>query len=470
MSKTFVIGIFALVLVATAGITAFVLSRPTVYPATLAEDVLCDLENTAHMVIPEQQHMYNGGVPGQFPSLHITAPLHPFEQERNFWHSGTLSLSNHADAFEDTSIRIRGRGNSTWQATEEKRPLRLRFETPQSLLGSSYIARDWVLIANHFDLTLMRTHLAFYLGSLMSGLDWTPSSRLINLYINGEYMGVYQLTDERDIGEGRMQLVSNPNPAISEFLFELDGAAPGSGTEGVDFFFAEGQPYDIRYPRNDNLSAQHVEYMRIFVEEIATVLRSRNFEEIAVVMDIDSFIDFYLVQEFFKNIDVGMSSVFMQVRGQGENRRLYWGPLWDFDRSAGNMYYWYEYTHFHAAVRNNFMGYLITTPEIFDMVAARWVQISDTYIRQMMARAEFYVHHYSYEFYRNFERFPVWDTSPLWMTRMIPQHLHEITSWSGQMDFLQEWFTGRIWWMNQIFVEQGELKDWWIDHLNNRGE
>ena len=413
-------------------------------------------------------HIYAHVVKGQFPSLHITSSYHPFEVERDFWHNGTLSLTNHTDAFESVDIRIRGRGNSTWLFGEEKRPLRLRFEAPQSFLGSEYVARDWVLIANHFDLTLMRTYLAFYFASLLDGLDWTATAHFVHLYINGEYVGVYQVSDERDIQPGRMQLIFDEAPFVSEYLFELDNSAVNGGTEGVDFFFVDGAPYDIRYPRNDRLSPEHVEYMRNFVKDVTQVLRSGDFEAIAAVMDIPSFVDFYLVQELFKNIDVGFNSVFMQVRGQEENRRLYWGPVWDFDRSAGNMYYWYTYEHFHAAVRNHFMRYLMTVPEIFDLVAERWAEIADNQVLQMILRIEYYVYNYQSEFERNFERFPVWeDPFPQWMTQMLPSHLHKIDSWYGQAAHLLEWFEGRIWWMNQIFVEQGELKEWWMNYLEN---
>ena len=414
----------------------------------------------------DSQNISSPAVLGKFPSLHLTSSYDPFAVERSFWHSGTLSLANHADAFENVDIRIRGRGNSTWHFGEEKRPLRLRFETPQSFLGSDYIARDWVLISNHFDLTLMRTYLAFYLASLLNGLDWTSSAQFVHLYINGEYVGVYQVSDERDIQPGRMQLIFDENPAVSEYLFELDHSAINNRTEGVEFFFADGRPYDIRYPRNDRLSIGHVEYMQDFVENIAEVLRSRDFAAISAVMDIPSFVDFYLVQELFKNTDVGYNSVFMQVRGQGEDRRLYWGPVWDFDRSAGNMYYWHDYHHLHAAVRNHFMRYLMTTPEIFALVAERWEEISENQVKQMIAHIEYLAYTYEAEFARNFEAFPVWEAPlPSWMTKMLPTHLHEIDSWSGQIEFLLEWFEGRIWWMNQMFIYDKDLREWWLDYL-----
>jgi len=408
-----------------------------------------------------------GSSVGSFPALHIMSYYNPFDVERDFWHNGTLSLTNHADAFDNVDIRIRGRGNSTWHFGEDKRPLRLRFEEPQTLLDAGHIARDWVLIANHFDLTLIRTHMAFYLASLLDGMDWTPFSQLVHLYINGEYVGLYQIADERDIGPGRMQLFFNEDPAISEYLFELDNNSLNTGVEGVTFFIADGAPYDIRYPRGSRLSTGHLEYLQEFILNVNEVVRTRDFEAISKIMDFPSMIDFYLVQELFKNIDVGFNSVFMQVRGQGENRRMHWGPVWDFDRSAGNMYYWHDYHHLHAAIRNYHFHYLLSVPEIFELAAQRWTEISVNQVPQMLAYINYLVKNYESEFNRNFERHPVpsLDRLPYWMANMLPPHLHEITTWRGQIEFLQEWFTGRIWWMNQFFIEDEYLREWWQNYL-----
>ena len=399
--------------------------------------------------------------PYDLPTLHITSSYHPFEVERNFWHSGTMALTNHEAAFHPVDIRIRGRGNSTWIFGEEKRPLRIRFEEPQSMFGSDYTARDWVMIANLFDLTLMRTYLAFYLADNLGTFDFNPMTQLAHVYINGEYMGIYQFTDERDIQPGRMELYFNQNPALSEYLFEMDASALRTGNLDIDFFIAEGRPYDIRFPRNNALSPDHVAYVRDYVYGITEIIRSGDFNAISQAIDLESFIDFYLVQELFKNIDIGMNSVFMQIRGA--DRRLYFGPVWDFDRSAGNMYYWYTYQHLHAGYRNHFFAYLITVPEVFEMIATRWEAIRDNEVYAMLVQAQYYLDHHQDDFDRNFHRFNVWETSPDWMHSLLPPHLHEITTWAGQMEHMLYWFDGRIWWLNQFFLEDEDLRQLWLD-------
>jgi len=400
-----------------------------------------------------------------FPSISLTAAYDPFTMHRNTWHSGHMTLVGHDHEFENADVRIRGRGNSSWIFGAEKRPLRIRFNEPTYFFGP-VPAYDWVLIANHFDLTLMRTYLAFYLAGLLDGMDWTASANFAHLYINGAYVGLFQISDERDIIPGRIQLVSDPDPQLSEFLFELDNSAVNSGEEGVTYFVVNEMPYDIRYPRGAALSTYHVAYLQNWVEEMTVLLQRGNFDEISQAVDLDSFVDFYIVQEFFKNIDVGFNSVFMQARGVGNARRLYFGPVWDFDRSVGNMLFWGSYEHLHAAVRNQFMRYLLQVPEVFDMVAERWAEIVDDPIVQMLARIDELLE-YEQDFERNFYAFPVWENRPDWMDRFIPIHLQEIDTWRGQVEYMQEWFAGRVWWMSELFIGRGELAEWWIRHLGD---
>ncbi|MCL2603761.1 MAG: CotH kinase family protein [Defluviitaleaceae bacterium] len=105
--------------------------------------------------------------PRHFRSLHLTTYQCPFDIERTLWHDAYLTLEG---AFEEEGVRLRGRGNTTWWLGEDKRPLRLRFNEPVFLLGSDYAARDWILLSNHFDYSLLRNYGALTLSRLL-GLD-----------------------------------------------------------------------------------------------------------------------------------------------------------------------------------------------------------------------------------------------------------------------------------------------------------
>ncbi|MCL1787612.1 MAG: CotH kinase family protein, partial [Defluviitaleaceae bacterium] len=206
---------------------------------------------TVYTTTPPPTHV---DIENNFPSLFLTAPLHPFEQTRTQRQNGSLTLVSDTAAFNFTNenISVRGRGNTTWNYGGEKLPLRIRFDAPRTFLDSDYAHREWILLANHFDRSLLRNHGAFYLSGLLGGMPWTPFSRFVHLYINGEYYGVYELTEERDIAPGRVDIAFDQDPAVSEYFFELNGHMVGwravEFEEGVDYFMVLDRAYQLRWP------------------------------------------------------------------------------------------------------------------------------------------------------------------------------------------------------------------------------
>jgi len=400
----------------------------------------------------------------EFPSLHITSDLHPFQAERAHWHPGHLTLTGATDelVFENESVWLRGRGNSTWVLGEDKRPLRIRFDVPRTLL-SEYVHRDWVLVSNHFDMSLLRNYAAMYLGSLMEGMYHTPMVQNVHLYINGEYVGLYLLTDERDVGLGRSRLAAHDDPAISEYYFELDGHVVGwrahERTIWEDYFIADGRAYSVRYPGNRVMTMAHMEYLHDFVTRAGEAFASYDFDRISALVDIDSLVDFYIVQELFKNIDVAEFSVFMQIRGQGENRRLHFGPVWDFDRSAGNTRYWYEHEYIFAGWYNIWFRNALETPELADIIINRWKEVASNQIEQMLDRLWYFAQHYSHEFNRNFEVHNIQESRPYWLYDMVPDVLRDVPAWDAQAEYLIDWLVKRVDWLNWYFAYFHE-HDW----------
>jgi len=414
--------------------------------------------HVAQTAIDEEVYHYR-----DFPSLFLTVPEHPFAQERSHRQNGSLTLINSEFAFEDVNISVRGRGNTTWNNGANKRPLRIRFDEPRTFLDSDYAHREWILLANHFDRSLLRNHGAFYLANLLKGMDWSPFSRFVHLYINDEYYGVYELTEERDIAPGRVNIIFDPEPTISEYFLELNGHVRGwradEFEEGVHYFMVLGRSYELRWPGIHMRSEAHLDYVHNFIQNVSDAIRTHNWEEITGLIDFPSFIDFYIVQELFKNSDIGRFSVFMQIRGQDENRRLYMGPVWDFDQSSGNNARVENPLGSFVERRHYWYNYLMQIPLFRYKVVERWNEVKDSYVAQAIQHIRYMGETYQYAFQRNFDRHPdimgdvfEWNWVRSYATAAID-------NFPGQVEFLVDFLTIRAQWMDDFLHDRLPLAE-----------
>ena len=381
------------------------------------------------------------------PSIHISIAPHerggPNSLDRHIWRPTTVSLRGTgtyaALAFEGVSAEARGRGNSSW--TWRKRPLRIRFNTARPMFGSSYAARDWTLIANAIDHSMMRTYAAYFLGSLLSGIDFSPTGHFLHLYMDGEYRGVYMLSDQIHVHPGRVQLTSNLDPTLSEYFLEWCARVPN---EGGPYFTVSGIHFGIEYPGSGilNQNLGHRQFVENFIAQVYAALVRGDFDEISEIIDIGSFIDFYLVQELFKNQDVGFSSVFLQVRRTDTGHKLFAGPLWDFDRSSGilNIANDPSPQGVWAATRNRFLRYLMNTDRFKEQVGVRWNEIRSNEVVAMTTRLIYLAQKYQVCFERNFERWP--DKNVTSAVNIIDLPFME------QVEFLVDWLQQRKVWLD----------------------
>lgn len=227
----------------------------------------------------------------------------------------------------EADLEIKGRGNSTWGY--EKKPYRLKFSKKISLLGESE-DKSWVLLANYLDKSFLRNRLAFYLGSI-SNLDYTPSTHFVELMLNGRYNGTYELTEKIKVSENRV------NVGKDGFLVEIDALA--SKEPDAVYFTTEhiDQPVNIKEPEVV-VDDENYTYIKDFVCKAEKALYSDNFTDPEngwqKYLDMDSFVEWYLINEISRNNDAWRwSSTFLHLKRGG---KLMMGPIWDFDRSFGN--------------------------------------------------------------------------------------------------------------------------------------
>ena len=398
----------------------------------------------------------------EFPALHIYstdyterwnhASVTPISTTSDWTTNISVSMRNVSEefAFEGLRADIRGRGNST--RYQPKRPYRLRMAQAIQMLDSPATARNWALIASHSDKTLLRHYGAYHLSSLLGTMYFSPHARFIDLYLNGVYQGVYLMTDHMNENvPGRANLLANNDPTISEFLIELDGRAPTGQIYGQEFFTVDGQHFDLRFPDSSNVERQRAfaEYARNYVYRVNRALESGVWSDITQLIDPASFVDYYLVREWYRCVDAGWTSVHFAIRGQGENRRLFMGPLWDFDLSAGNAYYagGYRTDGIYVGEVNRWFRQLLMVPEFRSLVQDRWNELSNDHFVRSMNHIAFMAVRYQASFERNFE---VWHIMGIYVWPNPPE-LVPIDTFIGQVSWKLRWLEERKAWLSNHF-------------------
>lgn len=156
---------------------------------------------------------------------------------------------------------VRGRGNASWNFP--KKPYRLKFDEKQQLLDAPAKAKKWTLINNYGDKTLMRNILAFEL-SRRFGLAYTPYCHPVDVVLNGEYRGCYQLCDQIEVNKNRVNIteMEPEDVALPElsggYLIEVDAYA---STEASHFYSTLGTPVTIKSPDDEDIVNAQTRYI-----------------------------------------------------------------------------------------------------------------------------------------------------------------------------------------------------------------
>ena len=290
----------------------------------------------------------------------------------------SLSGAEAEYCFENAEAGIRGRGNDTWKYYPKK-PYRIKFEEKTSVFGEQK-NKSWVLLAMYNDFSLTKDRLAFSMAEALDGDAFAPSYYYVDLYLNGSYMGVYLLTDQVDENKGRTNVKEDftAEDVDVPFLVELDARAPEEGVEGVDWFSVSDRSYAIKYPEADERYTQvQFDYVKNYIEMVDSLCRKENvtLDELKEYLDVESFIDFYLVQEVMGQPEINWKSVYMSKAIDG---KLKMGPVWDFDWAATGPSTGKEknaYEDAHEGFRSNgnwFHALYQGSPEFREALKTRW--------------------------------------------------------------------------------------------------
>ncbi len=232
---------------------------------------------------------------------------------------------------ENLTMQIRERGNGSYGLQKAAYKIKLD-EKADLLLGASAdsdeAARDWVLLAEYFDRSTLRNYYAFMIAENFENLDFISSCMLVEVYFNGEYQGVYLLCEQVEVDEARVD-IDDTTETDKGFLVELRTYQKQDYAVTI-MYDDDEMVYDIRSQID---SQDDVDRVQSVMQAAQDAIETGDQETIAAVIDIDSCVDMYILQEYLMNIDVGWGSFYMYCEAGEE--KLYFGSPWDFDRCAG---------------------------------------------------------------------------------------------------------------------------------------
>ena len=349
-------------------------------------------------------------------------------------------------------IKCRGNASMGW----DKKSFTMRFDEKIKLCGlGEGKNRNWVLISNHCDQSLLRNYIAFWLQNQLDGIPWGPDARMVDLYLNGDYMGNYMLVEKITMAENRINVetMNDTGKIDADFMVELDNYAYKGGEKGTVWFTARGFPYEIR--GEDDLTADRCNYIDDWMTSAWDTVCDGSDAEIKKLIDVDAAVDSYILAELTKNIDCGWSSFFI-YRKDG---KLFLGPSWDFDLAMGNDMRLDagSYKKLYAGKNNGFGQQNHWYIELFergwfyDLVVERWNSLKEAGLfDKMLAEIDraWEINRASFE--HNFERWPIFGRR----LNQEPEHVMALSSAEAHVNYLKEWLGDRILWLDETFNGQ----------------
>ncbi|GHV09638.1 hypothetical protein FACS189485_22420 [Spirochaetia bacterium] len=254
---------------------------------------------------------------------------------------------------------IRGRGNTTWG--QPKKPYRIKFKNKTSLFGYEQ-AKSWVLLANYLDPTLIMNTLAFELG-VRFGLPFTNHYQHVDLVLNGVYQGSYVLTEQVQVGKGRVDIDEDDG-----FLVELDVYYDEDPKFRTDLYQL---PVMVKSPE-DLINPAGYDFVKNSMNALEAALTDVSFPESGYrdLINMDTFVDFLLINEIVANGELGHPKSTYMYKDAGA-AKISMGPLWDFDWGFGSPGNYFNYTDYRSG-RHSFFQRFFDDPVFSVAYKAHW--------------------------------------------------------------------------------------------------
>ncbi|MFD0765704.1 CotH kinase family protein [Mucilaginibacter lutimaris] len=344
------------------------------------------------------------------PILYLTTAAPVVSKDNYVTGSVTVDANNRFEQEKTTiPLKIKGRGNSTW-SNFPKKPYRLKFDNKAAMLGMP-AAKNWVLLANYDDKTLLRNRIALEFARRI-GSDFASESRFVEVVMNGVTLGNYLLTSQVEVNENRVNITEmstsdNAGDALTGgYLLELDQRLD----EAHWFRTKKNLPFTIKSP--ENATPAQIAYISKYMQDTEDALFSPDANDpvngYAKYINVESFMNWFFVEEVLKNQDArDFSSIFYY---KDRNGKLGMGPVWDFDLSSGNIDYsvakdpnnWYNRDA-------TWMINLFKDVKFRSKIKVRWNQIRNTAVEAIFKDIDDNAEYLKLSQKQNFTTWPILD-------------------------------------------------------------
>lgn len=254
------------------------------------------------------------------------------ESKEEKYKNNQLSIYDNGAIDKYENIEIKGRGNSTWEYS--KKPYQISFNKKVDLLKLGK-AKKWLLLASRADHTFLRNDIVFRLAEMLE-LNYNHRGEFVELYFDGEYEGLYYLVQKIDITKGSVDLRKDGG-----VLFELDNVYADEDAE--EYYIGDlGDTLVLKDIKQDDEKTKNwvVENFMDDVNRLELLAKKGNYDEVSKIIDVDSFVKYYLINEFAVNPDAYSTSFYLYKDGIED--KIHAGPVWDFDLALANRNWGWE--------------------------------------------------------------------------------------------------------------------------------
>ena len=369
----------------------------------------------------------------------------------------------------DGHITIEKRGNSSqWQ---DKPPYRI--ETVDSQGENNNVAllgmpeeNDWVLYAPWQDKTMMRNVLVYQLSNEIG--RYASRTRFIELFLNDEYRGIYVLMEKIKRDANRVDISKLDPDEISGddltggYILKFDWYFTGDNIGGFESDY-DGMVYNYHYPKPSDIVPEQEEYIQNYINEFENIMLSNNYTNDTTgypsVTNVDSFVDFILLQELAKNVDAYRLSTYLYKDKESIDNRLTAGPIWDFNHGFGNCDYgetwetnsWLLEYNPEGGDQMAFWWELLWQDDNFKFkVSQRYSELrtnilSEDHINNIIDST---VIHLGDAVDRNFSRWPL-------LGNYIWPNYYIFETYEEEINYLKSWISNRLSWMDSEILLLG---------------